>query len=235
MCLGDKNMSTALEKANEAFQKVGTEYGYETVSVEFVAFKEFKVQWSRSYKYAHFRLSDYLKDAPAEAFMSLAQTIFAKISGKEEIPYGKAMRSWALSQEFSESKRPLYISRSKNFITDTKGSERTLEDSLERLRDMGLVEGDTSDIQMVWVKQARSGKAASCSVLMRLIAVSDALDDADIPDFVIDFAVYSQYLRIRRGAEVFGITGEVYTREDERRFEKYREAERMLDKLNMYL
>lgn len=223
-----------MEKANDAFQKVGAEYGYDTVSVEFVAFKEFKVQWSRSYKYAHFRLSDYLKDAPSEIFESLAYTIYAKIAGKEEVPYSKTMRTWALSPEFSESKRPVYISRSRNFVTETEGKERDLNDSFDRLKEMGLIE-DASNIRMVWVKDSRSGKAASCSVLMRLIAISDALDDADIPDFVIDFAIYSQYLRIVKGAEVFGITGEVYTREEERKFEKYREAERMLDKLSLYL
>jgi len=56
-----------------------------------------------------------------------------------------------------------------------------------------------------------------------------------IPDFVIDFAIYSQYLRIIKGAEVFGFTTEVYTREEERKFERYREAERMLDKMSLYL
>ena len=70
---------------------------------------------------------------------------------------------------------------------------------------------------------------------MRLIAVSDVLDDAEIPDFVVDYAVYSQYLKIVKGAHVFGFTTEVYTRDEEKRFAKYKEAERMLNKMSLCL
>lgn len=227
-------MSTGLEDANMTFQKVGKEYGYDTVTVEFIAFKEFKVQWSRGCRFIHFRLSDYLRDAPREVLEGLASTIFSRISGKEEIPYSKAMRDWALAPEFSETRRPTYRNRSRNISDTPQGNERNLLDSVDRLVAMGLIEED-ANFELVWAKGDKTNKAASCSVLMRLITVSDKLDDANLPDFVIDFAIYSQYLRIVKGAEVFGITTEVFTREEERKFEKYREAEKMLDKMCLYL
>ena len=60
----EENMDMATEVLEAAFRKVGRGYGYESVSAEFSDFREFKVQWSRSYRYAHFRVSDYLSDAP---------------------------------------------------------------------------------------------------------------------------------------------------------------------------
>lgn len=48
----------------EVFQRVGKNYGYENVSTDFVSFKQFKVQWQRSYNWIAFRISDYMVDAP---------------------------------------------------------------------------------------------------------------------------------------------------------------------------
>ncbi len=226
-------MDISTEVLEAAFRKVGRGYGYESVSAEFTDFREFKVQWSRSCRYAHFRVSDYLSDAPQEVFEGLANTLFAKIAGKEEVPYSKTMREWVLSPAFSENKRPTYIERSDGITGCPEGEERDLMDSVDRLVEMGLIDPD-EDFVVSWNEDEKR-KAASSSLLMRLIAVSSKLDDAEIPDFVVDYAVYSQYLKIVKGARVFGFTTEVYTRDDERKFGKYKEAERMLDKMYMHL
>lgn len=218
---------------NAAFRKVGREYGFENVSAEFTDFGDFKVQWSRSYRFAHFRVSDYLDDAPKEVFEGLAATLFAKIAGKEEVPYGKRMRDWVLSPDFSKNRRQTYIERSTGITGESKGNERDLQDSVDRLAEMGLID-PSENFQVSW-KLGDRQKAASCSLLMRLIAVSEKLDDAELPDYVVDYAVYSQYLKIVKGAQVFGFTTEVYTREEERKFGKYREAERLLGKMALTL
>ena len=230
----EADTTTALESLNGAFQKVGKQYGFDNVSAEFTPFKDFKVQWTRSHRMAHFRVSDYMEDAPPEAFDALATTLFAKIEGKNEVPYKKGLRDWVLSPQFADRKRYRYIHRARNVTGSPVGFERDLRDSFQRLADMGLV--DTSKgVAAIWSTDSNSSKAASSSVLFKLIVVSNQLDDLNIPDFVLDYAVYCQYLRIVKGAEVFGFTTEVYTREDEKRFEKYHEAERMLDKMSLYL
>ena len=225
---------TKADELNRAFQKVGKQHGYESVSAEFAVFKDFKVQWSRSYRYISFKVSDYMEDAPYDAFEALAGTLFAKIERREEVPYKRAMRDWVLSPEFSANKRFKYIHRSRNVTGTPVGYERDLRDSLKRLKEMGLIEGDEG-IELSWTSDGNNQRAASCSVLFRLIVVSNQLDDRNVPDFVVDFAVYSQYLKIVKGSEVFGFTTEVYTREEERKFEKYHEAEKMLDRMSLYL
>lgn len=232
--MSTENETTAAEDLNRAFQKVGLKYGFESVTAEFAVFKEFKVQWNRAYRFISFRVSDYMEDAPYEAYEALAGTLFAKIEGREEVPYKKAMRDWVLAPEFSASKRYKYVHRARNITGSPAGYERDLRDSLKRLQEMGLIENDAG-IELTWTSDGNTPRAASCSVLFRLIVVSNQLDDLNVPDFVVDFAVYSQYLKIVKGAEVFGFTTEVYTREEEKKFEKYRDAEKMLDKMSLYL
>lgn len=226
--------TTALEDLNKAFKKIGKQYGYDMVAAEFGVFKEFKVQWSRSYRQALFKVSDYMEDAPYEAFESLAATLFARIDGREEVPYKRAMRDWVLSPDFAEKKRYQYIHRSRNLTGSKIGFERDLQDSIDRLADMGLFD-KSKGIEASWTINSDSPKAASYSVLFKLIAVSSQLDDLHVPDYVVDYAVYSQYLKIVKGAELFGFTTEVYTRDDEKKFEKYHEAERALDRMSLYL
>ena len=222
-------------KVTQVFAGVGKKYGYDSVTAEFTDFKEFKVQWSRSYKFANFRVSDYLEDAPAEVLEGLAATLFAKISGMQDEPYSKAMREWVLAPEFSQKHRPIYIERSKGLTGVAEGNERDLAESFVRLEEAGLVDHDAAQHMMVCWNVDDRRKAAASSLLMKVISVSDVLDDADIPDFVVDYAVYTQYLKILKGAVVFGYSTEVYTRDEETKFAKYKEAERFLDKLNLGL
>ena len=231
---GVAEMSTSADRLSEAFRKVGEKYGYDNVNADFTTFREFKVQWQRSYKWASFRVSDYLMEADDSVMEGLAETLFSRITGREETPYDENMRNYVLNPDFCRFKRPVYLKRSRNLTRTSVGMERDLEDSLKRLVDMGLVPEDT-DIEVVWATDSKIRRAASCSVLMRLVSLTDNLDDSEIPDFVVDYCVYTQCLRIIHGAENFGKNTEIYTREDERKFPKYKEAERLLDKMCLYL
>ena len=224
----------AVEALNKAFQAAGRQYGYESVTAEFALFKEFNVQWTRSRRIAHFKVSDYMEDAPYEVLEALACSLLARIDGREEVPYKKAMRDWVLAPGFSETKRPKYIERSRNVTGSRIGQERNLQDSFDRLEKMGLFDR-SKGVEAIWTTDTASPKAASCSVLFKLIVVSNQLDDLNVPEYVVDYAVYSQYLKIVKGAEVFGFTTEVYTREEEKMFDRYHEAERMLDRMALYL
>ncbi len=226
-------MSGNAEMLTDAFRTVGRKYGYEKVEAEFATFREFKVQWQRSYRWASFRVSDYLEDAGRNVIEGLADTLFQRITGRESTPYDESMREFVTAEDFAERKRPAYLRRSRNLTSGPEGLGRNLEDSVERLKDMGLWQG-YDDIKCVWATGVRARKAATCSVLMKLISIADLLDDTEIPDMVVDYSVYTQYLRIAEGQKCFG-RGDIYTREQERQFPKYKEAERLLDKLCLYI
>ena len=221
------------EELSRAFQEVGEKYGYNNVTAEFANFTHLKVRWTRSYKTAEFRVSDYLLDADVKVLEDLANTLYSRIAGSN-CQYAESMRDWALNPEFSKNKRPVYLRRSRNLTRTSIGTTRNLQDSLTRLEEAGFIEKD-SNVEVVWSTNKNSRRAGGCSVLMRLISISDELDSQDVPDYLVDYAVYCQYLRIIHGARTFGVSDDINTRDDERKYPRYREAENLLDKMCLFI
>lgn len=225
-------MSTEVE-LTKAFQKVGEKYGYSNVKAEFANFTQLKCQWTRSYRLAEFKVSDYLVDADVKVYEDLADTLFSRIGGSDK-PYAESMRECILNPEFAPKHRPTYIKRSRKLTTTGMGTVHNLDDSLDRLAEAGLIDKG-KDVQVVWSTDGKTRKVASCSVVMKVIAISQLLDSEDIGQDIVDYAVYTQYLRIVVGAKAFGITNEINTREDERKYPNYREIEGKLDGMCLYI
>lgn len=228
-----REKEVAKEIMNDVFRKVGKNYGYENVSADFVSFKQFKLQWQRSFNCIAFRVSDYMVDAPEDVMEDLADSIFAKIAGKEGL-YSANMRSWVLSDDFSTSKRPVFIQRGRYLSKNAKGKNKNLDDSIKRLVLNGLLRPD-HNIKAVWNRDTRSDLAATYSVLMRTIMISSILDEPDTPDDVLDYVIYHQYLRICEGARTFGTNEEPAIDLDDRMYVGHEEAEKELDKLCLAL
>lgn len=215
------------------FKEIGKEYGFDKVEAEFVAFKEFKVRWQRSYKWADFKVSDYLADAPPEVIEGLCNSLFSKITGEDE-GYSKEMCDWITAPEFSEFKQPVYLKRSRNLTRTAKGEMRDLSDSYDRLIEMGLVEKDPT-IHMTWTKESNVRKIGHCSVLMKVISISSVLDTDMIPEFVLDFCLYHELCHLMIGFDPTAkIHGEEFSKL-EAKFPQREEAEEWLKRLCMYL
>lgn len=219
-------------EVTSVFQEIGKKYGYENVSIEWTAFKQFKVQWQRSYNWIAFRLSDYLKEAPVEVWQDLANTLFGKIAGKD-CNYAEPLTSWVLAPEFSQKHRPTFIKRGR-YLKEDDGENKSITASLDRLVTAGLIPAD-HNIKVVWNNDTKSDMAGTYSVLMRTVMVNGQLDVNDIPDYALDYVIYHQYLHIEEGARVFGTDEMPSTREDEEKFPQYREAEKVLDDFYLVL
>ncbi|MGE4577549.1 MAG: hypothetical protein AB7D42_03355 [Candidatus Methanomethylophilaceae archaeon] len=222
------------EGLREMFRKVGKEHGYETVNAEFTSFKEFKVRWQRSYKWADFKVSDYMADAPLEVLEGLASTLFARICGKGDPDFSEEMCKWVTSPDFSKYKQPIYLRRSRNLSRSGQGEHRDLGACYQRLIDAGLVENDP-EIFMSWTKEPNVRKVGYCSVLMKVVAVSSALDNPEIPDFVADYVMYHELCHILIG---FDPSSEKHGSEFaklEAKYQRQKEAEDWLRRLCMYL
>lgn len=188
------------DRGNMIFGNVGNEYGYENVSVEWSPFKAFKVQWQRSYNWISFRVSDYIKDAPSEVLEALAVSMFKRVKG-ERGSYSDAFRKYVLAPEFSQKHRKTFIERGRYLYADSEN--KNLSDSVDRLVKAGLIPED-HNIEVVWDHSYENGLASTYSVLMRTIMVSYQLDDKDVPDYTIDYAIYHAYLTIEAESKVFG-------------------------------
>ena len=179
------------------FKEVGREYGFDKVEAEFVAFKEFKVRWQRSYRWADFKVSDYLADAPPEVIEGLCNSLFSKITGDDE-GYSEEMCRWITAPEFSECKQPVYLKRSRNLTRSSKGEAKDLESAYDRLIELGLVKKDPY-VHLSWTKESNVRKIGHCSVLMKVITISNILDSDMIPDFVLDYCLYHELCHLMIG------------------------------------
>ena len=217
-------------RLSEIFAEEGRQYGYDTITAEFMAFKEFKVNWQRTYLWADFKVSDYLEDAPEQVVRDLAHTLFARMDG-EIVPYSPAMTEWVCRPEFSKTYQPIYIRRSRN-IAKGDGTYKSLEESYNRLISMGLVERDET-ISMNWMKPSATNprRAGTSSVLMRCLSINNNLDNANVPDIALDFALYHYLCVINAG---FNLTGDGFSdkvREMDDRFPNRKDAANELNKL----
>lgn len=191
-------METTSETLRNIFQEIGKGYCFDKVEADLVAFKEFKVRWERSYKWANFHVSDYLADAPAEVIKGLATTLFRKITGDSDEGYSEEMCGWVTAPEFSENKRPIYLKRSRNLTRFALGEVKDLMASYQRLVDFGLIEFDPT-AYLTWTKESNVRRIGHCSVLMRAVSISSVLDSEMIPDFVLDYCLYHELCHLKIG------------------------------------
>ena len=226
--------TTAEETLKESFGTVGKKYGYDKVDAEFVAYRDFKVRWTRSYRWADFQVSDYLMDAPSAVLDGLAETLFSRISGMESRPYTPEMTGWITSEDFTLRKQPVYVRRSRNITRSYEGKHKDLRDSLERLKAIGLVE-QSARPYMTWTKEPLDKTVGYCSTLMDTIVVSSAFDSDHIPDAVLDFVVYHEYLITKDGWSRFGKGDDIDICAEEKRFPDWKEAENWIRRMCLHL
>lgn len=174
------------EELNIAFQKAANDFGIET-KAEFAAFRDLKIRWARTYKWAEFTVSDFLKEAPLEVIEDIATTIFSKIKGNEH-EYSDETVEWLTSDEFAEVNQPAYISRDLR-IGSEKGEHKSIEESLNRLKDRKLIPEDLGRIRFFWSKKTSNEQSSWSSMLMKVVTVNCALDSDNVPDEILDYAI----------------------------------------------
>ena len=193
------------EMLNRAMRNAGIRNGFDEIQAEFSAFRDFKLKWTRSYKWISFEVSDYLRNAPEHVMQSLAETVFARIRGEDRTAYSEEVCDYLNSREFLEENQGMYLKRFRGISETARGENVDLLDCYRRLAERGLVEYDP-DLVIRWSSsEDRSRKVGRSSVLMRTIVMNPALDSEDIPEEALDYALYTRICHVNLG---FGPTRE---------------------------
>ena len=187
------------ETLNRAMRNAGIRNGFEDISAEFSNFRDFKLKWTRSYKWISFEVSDYLRNAPEHVMQSLAETVFARIRGDDGVSYSEEVCDYLNSSEFLEENQGLFLKRFRGISISTQGENVDLQDSYRRLTESGLVEYDPKLVIRWSNRQDKSRKVGRSSVLMRTIVMNSELDSGDISEETLDYALYSQICRVNLG------------------------------------
>lgn len=197
----------------EIFATVGREYGYEDVEVDFVPYRDMKVQWQRASPWISFSVSDYLRDAPTLVLEDFARLLFKKIAG-EKADWSDRFRVYLADGGFVEKNRPILLKRFKGVKPAGEHRCRSLEASIDRLIAEGLI-SDVDDIEIRYASGMH--RASHVSVVMRTVIISDRLDSEDVPEYVLDAQVYKGICQVMTG---FGPSEEAH-QECERRIKRY--------------
>ncbi len=179
-------------------KRISKKYGYEDAIAQFIPIRDFKVRWTRTFKWISVEVCDYLADAPDEVIESLLTTIFERISGKDDTAYGPELTEHVTSEQFIREKQPMYVRRTRGLSKTPCGSVKNLDDSYRRLIDMGLAVNDPQ-AYIGWAIFPTPHVVAKTSVIMKVIAVSDLLDKEDVDDDVVDYVLYAQLVRLQMG------------------------------------
>ena len=187
------------EMLNRAMRNAGIRNGFEDVQAEFAPFRDFKLKWTRSYKWISFEVSDYLRNAPENVMESLAETIFAKMRGEGRTEYSQEVCDYLNSDGFLMENQETYLKRFRGISESTCGENVDLMDSYRRLVDNGLIEDDRNLI-IRWIDgKDKSIKVGKASVLMRTTLLSPVLDSKEISENAIDYALYTQICHVNLG------------------------------------
>lgn len=174
------------EMLNRAMRNAGIRNGFEDITAEFAAFRDFKLKWTRSYKWISFEVSDYLRNAPEHVIQSLAETVFARIRGDNGAAYSEEVCDYLNSQEFLDGNQKQYLKRFRGISDSPKGESVDLLDCYRRLAEQELVEYDPRLVFRWGSSEDRSRKVGRSSVLMRTIVMNPALDSEDVPEEFIE-------------------------------------------------
>ena len=187
------------EMLNRAMRNAGIRNGFDEIQAEFSAFRDFKLKWTRSYKWISFEVSDYLRNAPENVMQSLAETVFARIRGEDRTAYSEEVCDYLNSKEFLEENQGMYLKRFRGISETARGESVDLLDCYRRLAERGLVEYDP-DLVIRWNGvEDRSRKVGRSSVLMRTVVMNPALDSEEVSEDALDYALYSQICHVNLG------------------------------------
>jgi hypothetical protein len=218
------------ELVQDSFQRVGLAYGYANVNAQFHPFKEFKTTWSRCGSQAEFKVTDYLANGEEEVLQDFAHCLFRRIQNKRKEVYSDRLKGWLQSAEFLERNRPLYLARSRNLRLDSRGNAYDLDELLGSLRSKGLVT-DGHMAYLSWTDRPNRFRMGYCSVLMKVVAISSALDSESVPDFVAEYVLYHEMLHLQNGLASLCSHHDADFRRQERRYPRWKEAESWLKKV----
>jgi hypothetical protein len=211
----------------DAFKAVGRRFGFIEVEASYYPFKEFKTTWQRTGPRASFKVTDYLSGAGTEVMEDFAACLFTKVRERRREEYSPAVTDYLRSERFLSQNQDKYIRRSRNLTLSALGQAYDLEVLLGSLRRKGLVE-DGKGTFLSWTDKPNRFRMGYCSTLMRVVAISSALDSRQVPDFVAEYVLYHEMLHLVTRSDSLRSYHDAEFKRMERRFPRWREAENWL-------
>lgn len=180
------------------------------------------------------RVSDILQHAPPKVLYALASILVAKLYRLKTAKHHEHIyREHTTSQSVLEDSDATRRRRGYKLTTSPRGEVYDLVESFDRLNDR-YFSGRLERPLLSWSARITRRVLGHHDHVHRTIVISRALDSSRIPLFVLEYVLYHEMLHVKHPRRV--VSGRtVYHgrsfREDERRFERFEEALKWLEKI----
>lgn len=214
-----------------AFQEVGARFGFSEVEASYYPFKEFKTTWQRIGPRASFKVTDYLRGAEPRVMEDFAACLFTRVQRQRRESYTPAVTEYLRSEEFLRLNQGKYLDRSRNLTLSPMGQVYDLSVLLNSLRRKGLVE-DGEGTYLSWTDRPNRFRMGYCSTLMKVVAISSALDSRQVPDYAAEYVLYHEMLHLITRSDSLRSYHDAEFKRLERRYPRWREAENWLKQVS---
>lgn len=180
------------------------------------------------------RVSDVLKQSPPEVLFALACILVAKLYRlKPSKEHERIYREYSLLPSVVEASESSRRERGYKITTSPRGKAYDLEELFTEINER-YFEGRIERPQLSWSQRRTRRVLGHHDHVHEAIIVSRTLDDASIPRFVVEYVLYHEMLHIAHPPRVSSGRTIYHSRQfraDERRFERFDEALKWMERL----
>lgn len=178
------------------------------------------------------RVSDILRDAPHQVHRALAYILVAKLFNKRVTAEHESLyRQYAYQPQVLRASDLARQKRGRKLLSGSVGRVYNLDKMFARLN-RRYFGGELRKPALSWSLRRTKRILGHHDMVHDVIVISRSLDQADVPDFIVEYVLYHEMLhakhrpRVINGRRVFHTAG---FRADEKRFTRFAEAIAWLD------
>ena len=180
------------------------------------------------------RLSDLSKQAPPLIHEALAFVLVSKLLRRRVPPiHLEIYRNYAAQPEIGEQANNSRKERGRKVISSPRGQAYDLEE-IFRLVNQTYFQNRLEQPVLSWSQTKTRRVFGHQDAVHDTIIISRTLDDAKVPQFVVEFVLYHELLHVVHPMRVVNGKRRIHSaafRRDERRFAHFDNAEKWLEKL----
>jgi hypothetical protein len=218
----------------DAFHHLGSNRGLPIIDVRFYPYAGLRHTIRLRSGQVYVRLSDICKDSPPEVMRALAFVLVARLLGKKIPPvHDRTYREYSLTPDVMRSSDIARRGRGRKMISSARGNTYDIDKMFARLN-RHYFDSSLEKPTLTWSQRKTRSILGHHDRVYDTIVISKSLDSTQVPEWFVEFIVYHEMLHIKHAARMINGRRYYHTaafRLDERRFDKYDEAQRWLEQV----
>lgn len=218
----------------EAFKSLGSNRAIPIMDVRFYPYAGLRHTIRIRSGQVYVRLSDLCRGCPPEVMRSLAFVLVARLLGKK-VPqvHDRVYREYSLTPEVMRSSDIARRHRGRKQVSSPQGNTYDLDKMFSKLN-RKYFESSLEKPTITWSQRKTRSILGHHDRVYETITISKSLDSPQVPEWFTEYILYHEMLHMKHAARMINGRRYYHTsafRMDERRYEKYDEAQRWLEQV----